>query len=304
MSEFTWGDAAATVSALSALLLLLSTIAIYWRTSRGKAVVAWNLREPGSPVIDVYVKNIGGTPMYGLKVNVPRLEKLITLPVLPPHGQVTVDMLTHHDSEQRYSVVSDSLGPEPEKEEASVTIDPQQLTGIKLGSRLPISRIAAILEQIQKKLEDPPIFRDVIERVEISRPGEETWRLPKEVRGVLLPSPTWRKGTHEDTEYGDSWAQHKLSNEVVHQPLQVLRIVVDGAVSEEDHERIRKYLRAGSTIVLHWYYSRGHVQRLSYYIQSESMLPKEAVILERSVKFIQEGSEMHSAEEGDQREED
>ena len=77
MSEFTWGDAAATVSALSALLLLLSTIVIYWRTSRGKAVVAWNLREPGSPVIDLYVKNIGETPMYGLKVHVPHLARIM-----------------------------------------------------------------------------------------------------------------------------------------------------------------------------------------------------------------------------------
>ncbi len=234
--------------------------------------------------------------MYGLKVHVPRLEKPITLPVLPPQGQVTIDMLMHYDDARAYRVVSESWGPEPEKEEASVTIDPQQLTGMKLGSPLPISRIATMLEQIQKKLEDAPIIENMVERIGVSRPGEDEWVLPLGVRSVLLPSPTWRKATREDTDYGDRWVRLKPSDEVVHQPLQKLRIVMDETVSEEDHARLREYFKSGSTIILHWHYSRGNVQRFSYFVRGESVLPKQAVILERSVKFLQDGVDSQEQE--------
>ncbi len=292
----------ALVSAVSALLSLLVAFFVYRRSSRGHAVVTWRLREPGLSVVDVLVKNIGTAPLRKLKVYVPRLEKPIILPVLSPQDETIVDTLTKHDDEQTYRVTRDSwrLEAEAEVEETSVVIDPQLLTGMKLGSRLPLTRIATILEQLQKKIEDSPVIRDMVDRIGISRVGEEEWLLPRGVRGVLLPSPTWRRGIHEDTEFGDSYVRSKPNDEVVHQPRQTLRIVMDGTVPATEQARIREYLEPGNTVVLHWHYHRGEVERFSYFVQSEPVLPERGVILERGVRFVQQGSEPDSVEEGEE----
>ena len=289
----------ALVSALTALLSLFVAFFVYRRSSRGQAVVTWRLREPGLSVVDVLVKNIGTAPLHKLKVYVPRLEKPIILPVLSPQDETIVDTLMTHDSEQTYRVTRDAwrLDAEAEVEEASVAIDPRLLAGVKLGSRLPLTRIATIFEQLQKKVEDSPVLRDMIDRVGISRIGEEEWLLPPGVRGVLLPSPTWRRGIHEDTEFGDSYVRRKPNDEVVHQPRQTLRIVLDGTVSEAEQARIREYLEPGSTVTLHWHYHRGHIDRFSYFVQSAAMVPKHGIILERGVRFMQNGFETDPIEE-------
>ena len=288
MPEVTW-DPAATVAAISALLSLLVAFFVYRRSSRGEAVITWRLREPGVPVIDVVVKNIGAAPLHKLTVHGGRMEKQIILPVLSPQDEIIVDTLVNRDGEQTYRVTRDSwrLEPESEEEVASVTIDPQLLASMKVGSRPPLTRIATILERLEKTIGDSPVLRNAIDPIGISRPGEQEWVLPPGVRGVLLPAPTWRRGIHTDTALGDSHVRRQVNDEVVHQPQQMLRIVMDETVTEEEQARIRQYLDLGSLVTLHWHSGKSS-EGLSYVVLSEAVLPKRAVILERGVRYVQQ----------------
>ena len=276
---------AASVSAICALLSLWFAVAIHRMASQGRAVITWRLREPGVPVIDVLVKNTGAVPLYSLAVHVPRLEKPIVVPVLSPGDEIIIDTLGGREDEQTYRVTRSSWLSK-RREEASAAIDPESLTGIKLGGQLPSTRIATILERLEKTIGDVPVLRNAIDRIGMSRVGEEEWLLPPGVRGVLLPSATHRRGLHTDTTLGDTHVRRKANDEVVHQPQQTLRIVMDETVSKEERARIRDYLDLGNAITLHWH-SGQTVARLSYVVLSESVLEKPATMLERGVRYVE-----------------
>ena len=285
---------AAMASAVVAFLSLTFAIVIHLRASRGKAVVTWRFREPGVPVIDVVARNAGASPLYDLEVHVPRLEKPIVVPVLSPGNEVIIDTLGSRDAEQTYIVTAmRSPGSSRRREKATTTISPKSLTGVKLGGPLPLRRIATVFERLEKNIGDEPDFRDAIPRIGISRVGEEReeeeWLLPRGVRGVLLPSPTHRQGIHTDTELGDTWVRRAANDEVVHQPQQVLRIVMDETVTEEERARIRSYLKLGSEVTFHWH-RRGPDAELSYIVEGESVMETPAMILKRTVKFVERES--------------
>ena len=274
--------AAAIAASVSAICALLSFLASR-KASQGKAVVTWRLREPGIPVIDVLVKNTGAAPLYNLAVHVPRLEKPIDVPVLSSGDEIIIDTLdSREDEPQTYRVTRSSWLSKPWKE-ASTAIDPESLTGIKLGGQLPLTRIATILERLEKATADVPVLRNAIDPIGISRSGEEEWLLPPGVRGVLLPSATYRQGIHTDTALGDTQVRRKANDEVVRQPRQTLRIVMDETVSEGERARIRDYLGLGNAVTLHWH-SGGSVVPVSYVVLSESVLEKRATMLERGVR--------------------
>ena len=277
---------AASVSAFCALLSLSFAVAVHRRASQGKAVVTWRLREPGIPVIDVLVKNTGAVPLYNLAVHVPRLENPIGVPVLSPGDETIIDTLSARDDEQTYRVTRSSW-LSMRCQETSAAIDPKSLTGIKLGGQLPLTRIATILERLEKTMGDVPVLRDEIDPIGISRMGEAEWLLPPGVRGVLLPSATRRRGLHRDTALGDTHVRRKANDEVVHQPQQTLRIVMDETVSQEERARIRDYLDLGNAVTLHWH--RGpSVARLSYVVlNDEFLLEKPATVLERGVRYVE-----------------
>ncbi len=290
MDEITTGAAtasafAASVSAVCALLSLSFAVAVHRRASQGKAIVTWRLREPGIPVIDVLVTNTGAVALYSLAVHVPRLEKPIVLPVLSPGAEYIIDTLGAREGEQTYRVTRSSW-LSMRRQETSAAIDPKSLTGIKLGGQLPLTRIATILERLEKTIGDAPIFRDAIDPIGISRVGEAEWLLPPGVRGVLLPSATRRRGLHTDTALGDTHVRRKANDQVVHQPQQMLRIVMDETVSQEERARIRDYLDLGNAVTLHWHGGRS-VARLSYVVLSESLSEKPATVLERGVKYVE-----------------
>ena len=277
---------AATVSAACALI----TIVAYRRASQGKPVVTWRLREPGVPVIDVLVRNIGASPVYDRVVHVPRLEKPIAVPVLSPGAEIIIATLVGRDGGQTYRVMRNVWWWPRPREEASTTIDPKSLTGMKLGGHLPLTRIATMLEHLEKKIGDVPVFRNAIERIGISRDGEEEWLLPPGVRGVLLPSSTERRGIHTDSEMGDTDVRRAVNDEVVHQPQQMLRIVMDGTITEDEAARIRNYLDLGSEVTFHWHAGRLDFD-VSYIVLGKSGGEAPARILERTVKFVQRGDE-------------
>ena len=134
-----------------------------------------------------------------------------------------------------------------------------------------------------------PILRNAIERIGISRNGEEEWLLPPGVRGVLLPSSTHRRGIHTDSDMGDTHVRRAINDEVVHQPQQMLRFVMDRTITEEEVARIRNYLDLGSEVTLHWHDGRLDLD-VSYIVLGESG-EAPARILERTVKFVQRGDE-------------
>jgi hypothetical protein len=290
MDDITSGAAtasalAASVSAICALLSLSFAVAVHRKASQGRAVITWRLREPGIPVIDVLIKNTGAAPLYNLAVHVARLEQAIVVPVLSPGDEIIIDTLGSRDGKQTYRVTRSSWLSKRRKE-ASAAIDPESLTGIKLGGQLPLTRIATILERLEKTTADVPVLRNAIDPIGISRAGEEEWILPPGVRGVLLPSPTQRQGLHTDTALGDTHVRRKANDEVVHQPQQTLRIVMDETVSEQERARIRDYLDLGNAVTLHWHNGRS-VSRLSYDVLGKSVFEKPATMLERGVRYVE-----------------
>ena len=284
---------AASVSAICALLSLSFAVAVHRKASQGKAVITWRLREPGIPVIDVLVKNTGAAPLYNVAVNVSRLETPIIVPVLSPGDEIIIDTLDSRENEQTYRVTRSSWLSKRRKE-ASTAIDPKSLTGIKLGGQLPLTRIATILERLEKATADVPVLRNAIDPIGISRSGEEEWLLPPGVRGVLLPSATRRQGIHTDTALGDPHVRRKANDEVVHQPQQTLRIVMDETVSEDERARIGGYLDLGNAVTLHWH-SGGGVVPVSYVVLSKSVLEKPATMLERGVRYVERNESAEGA---------
>lgn len=289
-SDAAWAAAvAAMASAFAAFLSLAFAVVIHLRASRGKAVVTWRFREPGVPVIDVLARNTGASPLYDLEVHVPRLKNPIVVPVLSPGDEVIIDTLDSRDEEQTYAVYT-VRDPQLSLrwEEASTTINPKSLTGVKLGGDLPLRRIATVFERLEKKIGDVPVLRNALPRIGISRDGEEEWILPRGVRGVLLPPATHRRGIHTDTEMGDRSVRRAANDEVVHQPQQVLRLVIDETVTEEELTRIRGYLELGSLVTLHWH-GGGPDAELSYIVEGKIGRTAPAMILERTVKFVERG---------------
>ena len=287
---------AAMASAFVAFVSLAFAVVIHLRASRGKAVVTWRFREPGVPVIDVLARNTGASPLYDLEVHVPQMEKPLVVPVLSPGDEVIIDTLGSGDDEQTYSVTAaQNSQSSRRREKATTTIDPKSLTGVKLGGPLPLRRIATMLEGLEKKIGDESVLRNAIPGIGISRVGEEEWLLPQGVRGVLLPPPTHRRGIHTDTGMGDTHVRRAANDEVVHQPQQVLRIVMDGTVTEEELTRIRSYLDLGNEVTLHWHHGWPDVD-LSYVVVGKSVWEAPAMILERSVKFVEGESPNEAAE--------
>lgn len=286
---------AAMASAFVAFLSLAFAVVIHLRASRGKAVLTWRFREPGVPVIDVLARNTGASPLYDLEIHVPRMQKPIVVPVLSPGDEVIIDTLGSDDDEQTYSVTAVRNSRSwRRREEATTTIDPKSLTGIKLGGPLPLTRIATVVERLEKKIGDESVLRNVRPRIGISRIGEREWLLPSGVRGVLLPAPTRRRGTHEDTEMGDTHVRRAVNEEVVRQPQQVLRVMMDRTVTEEELTRIRSYLEPGSIVTLHLH-DGGPDAELTYTVEGEIVGMTPAVILERSVKFLERKSPNEAA---------
>ena len=276
-------ELAALVSAAAALVSLLFTFFVYWKTSQGKVIVTWRLREPGLPVIDIIVKNVGAGPLYNVKVHVPPLDAVITLPVVSPHDEIVVDTLVPEDEQCTYRVTR-KRGLRKNAKVTSTTINPSALKGLQLGGRRPVNRIAGILEQVWKRLEDTPVLRNAIEQIGISRPGEPEWILPQGVRGVLLPPPTHKHGIHTNTKFGDERVKRKANREVVDQPEQTLRLVIDETVSEDDLLRIRQYLAGDSEVTIHWHYGKATLH--AYVVVSKSIFERPATILERGLKFL------------------
>ena len=287
---------AAMASAFVAFLSLAFAVVIHLRASRGKAVVTWRFREPGVPVIDVLARNTGASPLYDLEVHVPRLETPIVVPVLSPADEVIIDTLGSRDDEQTYSVTAvRNSWSSRRRAEATTRIDPKSLTGVKLGGPRPLRRIATVLERLEKKFGDEPVLRNAIPRIGMSRLGEEEWLLPRGVRGVLLPSPTHHRGIHIDTEMGDTHVRRAANDEVVHQPQQVLRLIVDGTVPEDELARIRGFLELGSLVTIHWHRS-GPDAVLSYTVEGETVGEAPAMVLERTVKFVGRENQNDAAE--------
>ena len=278
-------EVAAAVSALAALMSLLFALVIYWKTSQGKVIVTWRLREPALPVVDVIVKNIGAGPVYNVKAYVPSLSRPIVLPVLSAQDEIIIDTLADEDDEQTYRVTRGGWFRK-NKKETSTTIDLGSLTGMKLGGPLPLTRIATMLDRLEATLADTPILRKAMGRIGVSRPGEAEWLLPPGVRGVLLPSSTRRKGIHTDTAFGDARVQRRVNDQVVDQPQQRLRIVMDETISPEEDARIREYFAAGSEFTLHWHNPQLETT-VSYLVRSETARDTPAVILERGVTYVE-----------------
>lgn len=152
-----------------------------------------------------------------------------------------------------------------------------------------------MLERWEKKIGDEPVLRNAIPRIGMSRPGEEEWLLPRGVRGVLLPSPTHRRGIHIDTEMGDNYVRRAANDEVVHQPQQVLRLIVDRTVTEDELARIRGFLELGSLVTIHWHRGDPDVV-LSYTVEGEIVGEAAAVVMERSVRFVERENQNDAAE--------
>ena len=85
------------------------------------------------------------------------------------------------------------------------------------------------------------------------------------------------------------------NDEVVHQPQQMLRLIVDRTVTEDELARIRGFLELGKLVTIHWHQG-GPDAVLSYTVEGEIVGEVPAMILERNVRFIERENQNDGAE--------
>ena len=295
ISEFL--DARPAIVALSGVVIALlgvgAAAASAWFARmqfRGSLVIFWSPREAGFTTVDVVVRNVGGGSVRKVEITSDQPDfQRIELAELPAATEYCIDTLSGQSEPQEY-YTRHGWWLHLRSWRRRWRIDPARFAGVQTRGVTPLRKIADTLENVERRVGDSPVIRNLGHTIGISRPNEETWVLPSGVVAVLLPdSPeTLRTHIQDETTLGSGWRQKRPSGSSVgtHVPKDVMRVVVDPALlSPEDEKKLESYLDHGE-IVLH--YDRTDWVTSRYRILTVLGAPRNARIVERHVIYEQD----------------
>ena len=290
-------DARPTIVALCGVVIALvgvgAAAASAWFARmqfRGSLVVFWRSREAGFTTVDIVVRNVGGGSVRSVEITSDQPDfQRIEIVELPAATEYCVDTLSGKSGPQEY-YTRHGWRLRLRWWRRSWRIDPARFAGVQTRGVTPLRKIANTLENVERRVGDSPVLRNLGHTIGISRPNEETWVLPSGVIAVLLPDGSETRRTHiqDETTFGSGRRQNRPSGSSVgtHVPKDVMRVVVDPELlSPEEEKKLESYLDHGE-ITLH--YSRKHWPTARYRILTVLEPPRSARIVERHVVYEQD----------------
>ena len=253
---------------------------------RGSLVIFWRPREAGFTTVDVVVSNVGGGSVRSVEITSDQPDfQRIEFPELPAAIEYCIDTLSGKSGPQEY-YTRHGWGLRLRR----WRIDPARFAGVQTRGVTPLRRIADTLENVERRVGDSPVLKNLGHTIGISRPNEEIWVLPSGVIAVLLPDGSETRRTHiqDETTLGSGRRQNRPSGSSVgtHVPKDVMRVVVDPELlSPEEEKKLESYLDHGE-ITLH--YDRTHWPTARYRILTVLEPPRKARIVERHVVYEQD----------------